>query len=865
MSEFIYILENSSMPGLVKIGRTDRSVSERVNELSSHTGVPTGFTVVREYSVINSVEAERIIHERLSAYRVSNNREFFKLDAEDAADIIESILETVKPKPRRDFAWEDEIVARALPIVVKAGMARPRMLEEMLSVSYEEALFVIQQLQVRGVIDEHNISVWKAIAPNPVPERQTQNSQLENEIVTEQQKEKLRFFGCTWDEGITEIQAKDALKECAKQFPEAEAAYQRGLSKPEPRKDNPPIQKKKSAFPFSNWIHAFADKRRNSKEKSPQESILERRAQDLEKQAKQLQKQVTHSGLGADLQPMPERTVRDLSVPHTKGPHIRKTAVPNTTQPSAVAQTPIIGNYQLPSLDFLQLPDMAIMPTESKEKLMANARLMQRTLAQFDIEVSLGDITRGPTITRYELHPAPGVRLEDIAALSNKIAAALRAEEIAILTPIPSKGCVGVDVPNVVKTKVIIRDLLESDEWRNTKAKIPLALGKDIYGHPIIADLTEMPHMLIAGNTGSGKSICIHSIIASLLFRFSPDQLRFIMIDPKVVELQFYNALPHLVVPVVTDPKKAILALRWAVNEMEKRYQLFGHVGTLNIGAFNARPHKKIVSQEPELRLMSKKEKVEPGAETFTVEVDEEIVVPQEEDIVIPEKLSYIFIAIENAESLMQVAPEDMEMAIARITQMGRPAGIHLILTMQPGSQNELSEKAYTGIPARIAFRCASRIESRSIIGTRGAEKLLGKGDMFYLLPGSAKLIRAQGALITDQEIQNIVGFIAKQAKPNYDMETRQQLFKQVATDNPSGTGEDEELIQACVEVIRSEQKASVPLLQRRLRLGYTRAARIMDELENRGIVGPNKGAEPRDILIDLNDYGADGAGREAV
>jgi S-DNA-T family DNA segregation ATPase FtsK/SpoIIIE len=684
----------------------------------------------------------------------------------------------------------------------------------------------------------------------------------------------------------------------------------------------------------------------SSSSSSPQEAALERRARDLEKQAKQLQEQVARSGLGADLQPVPEPTVRDLSVPQAKGPRIRKTTMPEPAKtiepaeegqvisakevvaattddilgkkstdkasvktdeaksevtavktesekeekpaaeksepeikitgitpvrpkpkhkPITVAQTPIIGNYQLPSLDFLQLPDMTVKPTESKEELMANARLMQQTLAQFDIEVSLGDITKGPTITRYELHPAPGVKLEKITGLSNNIAAALKAERIHILAPVPGKSSVGVEVPNAVKTKVIMRDLLESDEWRATKARIPLALGKDVYGHPIVADLAEMPHLLIAGSTGSGKSVTINAIIASLLYRFSPDQLRFVMIDPKVVELQLYNALPHLVVPVVTDPKKVILALRWVVNEMEKRYQIFAKVGVRNIATFNARPNKKLVPQEPELPLMSKKEKVEPGAEGFAVEVDEEIVVPREEDIVIPEKLSYIVVIIDELADLMLVAPADVEMAIARITQMARAAGIHCIVATQRPSVDVITGVIKANIPARIAFQVAAKVDSRTILDAMGADKLLGKGDMLYLPPGSAKLIRAQGALITDQEIQNIVEFIARQGKPNYDIEIHQQLSKPAASDIPSGIDEDEDLIQDCIEVIRSEQKASVSLLQRRLRLGYTRAARIMDELENRGIVGPSKGAEPRDILIDLDGGGADGAGQEAV
>jgi S-DNA-T family DNA segregation ATPase FtsK/SpoIIIE len=412
-----------------------------------------------------------------------------------------------------------------------------------------------------------------------------------------------------------------------------------------------------------------------------------------------------------------------------------------------------------------------------------------------------------------------------------------------------------------------MRDLFETEEWRNSKARIPLALGKDVYGHLIISDLAEMPHLLIAGSTGSGKSVCINSIITSLLYRFPPDQLRFVMIDPKVVEMQQYNELPHLVVPVVTDPKKVILALRWVVQEMEKRYKIFAQVGVRNIASFNGRPkNKPLPQQELELPLKVKKEKVEPGAEGFAVEVDEEIVVPREEEIVIPEKLSYIVVIIDELADLMLVAPADVEMAIARITQMARAAGIHCIVATQRPSVDVITGVIKANIAARIAFQCASRVDSRTILDAMGAEKLLGKGDMLYLPPGSAKLIRAQGALVTDQEIHDIVDFIAKQGKPNYDVEIHQQLSKPTASyGDESGIDEDEDLIQQCIEVIRSEQKASVSLMQRRLRLGYTRAARIMDELENRGIVGPSKGAEPRDILLDLDGGGADGAGQSGV
>jgi len=706
-------------------------------------------------------------------------------------------------------------------------------------------------------------------------------------------------------------------------------------------------------FQLGEWIRRLLQKEPAGDEpKSADETALERRAHELERQAKKLQEEVQRSGLGADLQPVPEPTVRDLSVSQAKPApaRVRKTTLPEppreleaareaepappreavaaTTEdilgkkpeaaekpaatktetaiaekngaeksdgekpepvvhmadgsvpaappkpraprkpkPLTVAATPIIGNYQLPPLDFLQHPDLTVKPTESKEELMANARLMQQTLAQFDIEVSLGDITKGPTITRYELHPAPGVKLEKITALPNNIAAALKAERVHILAPVPGKSSVGIEVPNPVKTTVIVRDLFESEEWRNTKAKIPIALGKDVYGHPIVADLSEMPHLLIAGSTGSGKSVCINAIITSLLYRFSPDQLRFVMIDPKVVELQHYNSLPHLVVPVITDPKKVILALRWVVNEMEKRYQIFARVGVRNINSFNSRPKNKLAPPaEPELPLMAKKEKVEPGAEGFAVEVDEEIVVPREEDIVIPEKLSYIVVIIDELADLMLVAPTDVEMAIARITQMARAAGIHCIVATQRPSVDVITGVIKANITARIAFQCAAKVDSRTILDAMGADKLLGKGDMLYLPPGSGKLIRAQGALITDQEILSIVGFIAKQAKPSYEMEIHRQLSQPAANfGNESGIDEDEELIQQCIEVIRSEQKASVSLMQRRLRLGYTRAARIMDELENRGIVGPSKGAEPRDILIDLDGTGADGGGQQAV
>lgn len=527
---------------------------------------------------------------------------------------------------------------------------------------------------------------------------------------------------------------------------------------------------------------------------------------------------------------------------------------PRKSKTTTVARAPVIGNYKLPPNEFLQIPEPNKGPSETKEELIANAKVMQQTLAQFGIEVSLGDITKGPTITRYELHPAPGVKLEKIANLSNNITAALRAERINILAPVPGKSSVGIEVPNRHKSLVTLRDLMESDRWRKTKARVPVALGKDVYGKPIIADLAEMPHLLIAGATGAGKSVCVNSIIASLLYRFSPEDLRFVMIDPKVVELQVYNKLPHLVVPVVTDPKKVILALRWVVQEMENRYKIFAKVGVKNIQGFNGRPaDNPAPEQDPELPLFGEGEKVGTNSEGFAVEVDEEIVVPREDDVDVPGKLSYIVVVIDELADLMLSAPADVESAIARITQMARAAGIHCIVATQRPSVDVITGVIKANIPARIAFQTASKIDSRTILDEMGAEKLLGKGDMLYLKPTAAQPMRAQGALVTDQEIQGVVDFIAKQGSPAYELEIHNQLKKPTAIYETGASGEDEELIQSSIEVIRTEHKASVSLLQRRLRLGYTRAARIMDELEDRGIVGASKGAEPRDILIDLD------------
>lgn len=556
-----------------------------------------------------------------------------------------------------------------------------------------------------------------------------------------------------------------------------------------------------------------------------------------------------------------ESSVHIAAPVSSTGPLQQQKKKPKATR---VDRGPMIENYNLPPASFLQAPEYNAAPVDATEELKAQAITIQKTLQQFGVEVTLGDITKGPTITRFELHPAAGVKMEKITTYANNITAALEAERINILAPVPGKSTVGVEVPNRVKTKVIMRDLLESDEWKKSKAKIPVALGKDVYGKPMIADLAEMPHLLIAGATGAGKSVCMNSIIASLLYKFSPDEMRLVMIDPKVVELQMYNKLPHLVVPVVTDPKKVILALRWVVQEMEKRYKIFAQENVKNIHSFNKRsPKKPQTEAEPELPLFGGGgDRVEAGQEGFAVEIDEEITVPREQELEIPDKLSYIVVVIDELADLMLTAPAEVENAIARITQMARAAGIHCIVATQRPSVKVITGVIKANIPSRIAFQVASKIDSRVILDEMGAEKLLGKGDMLYQPPGAPKPIRAQGPLVEDHEIEQIVDFIAEQGKPSYEMEIHQQLSKPVATLDAQPSDEEEELIQQCIEVIRSEQKASVSKLQRRLRLGYNRAARLMDELEDRGIVGPAMGNEPREILIDLDGTGADGRGQ---
>ncbi len=462
-----------------------------------------------------------------------------------------------------------------------------------------------------------------------------------------------------------------------------------------------------------------------------------------------------------------------------------------------------IGDYHLPSLDLLDSPP-PLEARQIKEDLEANARILEDTLEDFGISAKVTDIERGPVITRYELEPAPGVKLNRIVALSDDIALAMKAQSVRIIAPIPGKGRVGVEVPNMQSSFVYLKEVLATQKFQEASSKLTLALGKDIGGQPIVADLDDMPHLLIAGTTGAGKTVCVNSLILSLLFKATPYDLKFLMVDPKMVELMPFNGLPHLLCPILTDAKRTSQALNWVVNEMEERYQLLAKVGARNIASYNEKQ----------------------------------------------EKLPYIVVVIDEFADLMSVAAEQIENAVTRLAQLSRAVGIHLILATQRPSVDVITGVIKANLPARISFKVASKVDSRTVLDMNGADKLLGKGDMLFLRPGESKLIRIQGSLVSDKEIERVVGFIKSQAEPVYDEEILKEQQKSSRT-----FGEKDELYDEAVRIIMESNQASVSILQRRLRLGYTRAARIIDTMEEEGLVGHFEGSKPRKILVDREPW----------
>lgn len=485
------------------------------------------------------------------------------------------------------------------------------------------------------------------------------------------------------------------------------------------------------------------------------------------------------------------------------------------------------GGYRLPPLDLLA-PLQDELGIEYSEDHAATSTILQETLAEFGIEAKVTNVERGPVVTRFELLPAPGVRLEKISALSNNIALVMKAESVRVQAPIPGKGVVGIEVPNSSSTMVLMREVMESKEWRSGKQALPLALGKDVGGHVLVADLADMPHMLIAGATGSGKTVCMNSILAGLLMSRSPEEMRLMLIDPKIVEFSGYEGLPHLVVPVITDPKKVSLGLRWAINEMEKRYKMFAKVGVRNIKGFNSRP----IVKQPDL-------------------FDEEGGPPEEDVHHIPDRVPYIVIVVDELADLMLVAQAEIENSIARLAQLSRAVGIHMVLATQRPSVNVITGTIKANFPARVAFQVAQKVDSRTILDAPGADKLLGKGDMLFLPPGSSKLVRSQGTMTSDEEIRDIVTFIKEQGGPRYEGAIKEKIESKAAA--MPDMEEEDDMLEAAIEVIRQTRRASTSSLQRRLRIGYTRAARLMDMLEERGVIGPPQGSDPREILIDLD------------
>lgn len=519
---------------------------------------------------------------------------------------------------------------------------------------------------------------------------------------------------------------------------------------------------------------------------------------------------------------------------------------PEETKKSKTATLPVRGDdkdYQFPPLSLLK---DQIKPTaaSSEEEHRQNAENLLRILGEFGVEVSLGEIHVGPVITRYEVVPAPGVRVEKIAGLDKNIALGMRAQSVRILAPIPGKAAVGVEVPNQKPTPVGMREILESEDWSSAKAELPIALGKDVSGKPLISDLTKMPHLLIAGATGSGKSVCINSIVASILYSASPRNVRLLMVDPKVVELKIFNSLPHMLIPVVTEPKKVPAALKWLLGEMEQRYQIFAKVNVRNIVGFNSR--KRSDDNKPADEAQAALSGLDPNAD---------------QDIEIPDRLPYIVAIIDELADLMMIAPAEIETSIARLAQLARAAGIHLIIATQRPSVNVITGVIKANLPSRIAFQVASQVDSRTILDTKGADTLIGRGDMLFSPPGTSRLVRAQGAFVADEEISGLVEFLKRNGPPQYAQAVQQHIDRASREDEEGDegggeegdAGDDEALYAQAIDVLKSTKRASTSMLQRRLRIGYNRAARIMDLMEQKGVVGPENGSSPREILVDLD------------
>jgi S-DNA-T family DNA segregation ATPase FtsK/SpoIIIE len=486
-----------------------------------------------------------------------------------------------------------------------------------------------------------------------------------------------------------------------------------------------------------------------------------------------------------------------------------------------------------------------------REGLTATAEKLRQKLASFGIQGQVTQIRPGPVVTMFEFLPAAGVKVSRIASLADDLAMAMEALRVRIVAPIPGKGVVGIEVPNKQREEVVLRELVEQDAFQKSHSKLAMCLGKDIEGMPYVADLARMPHLLIAGTTGSGKSVAVNSMLVSMLLRCTPEEVRFLMVDPKMLELSVYEGIPHLLLPVVTDAKKAAMALRWAVEEMERRYQLLADCGVRNIGSFN----KKVEKEGDGARRPHRQPR-----ETRVIELG----VPEPAQTELPleplKKLPYIVIIIDELADLMMVASREVETYIARLAQMARAAGIHLMVATQRPSTDVVTGVIKANFPARISFQVASRHDSATIINAPGAENLLGMGDMLILPPGTSTLTRVHGPYVDEKEIHAVVEHWKAQGAPVYDP----TILRSRAEDEGGALIDDEgpdELYDQAVAALADMRFISISLLQRKLRVGYNRAARMIERMEREGMVGPADGAKPREVLIrPLGEMGAQDA-----
>jgi S-DNA-T family DNA segregation ATPase FtsK/SpoIIIE len=504
------------------------------------------------------------------------------------------------------------------------------------------------------------------------------------------------------------------------------------------------------------------------------------------------------------------------------------------------------GTYHRPSHALLDHDGAPAKPI-NRESLTMAARLLEKKLLDFGVEGEVVEVKPGPVVTMYEFAPAAGVKVNKVSNLSDDLAMALQAVSIRIVAPIPGRGVVGIEIPNKDRETVYLKEIIESDQFSRSGAKLPMALGKDIFGQTVVSDLAKMPHLLVAGSTGSGKSVSINTMILSLLYRATPDDVRLIMIDPKMIELSIYEGIPHLLLPVVTDPKKASLALAWAVREMERRYQLLADKGVRHLDGYN----KKLAKE-----LSDKKNAPPIVAEPPDPDADEEF----EPDFgVLPSAaakeelehghLPYIVVIVDELADLMMVAGREVEESIARLAQKARASGIHLILATQRPSVDVITGLIKANFPTRISFKVFSRTDSRTILDSMGAEALLGMGDMLFLPPGVGYLERVHGAFVSELEVQRVVDFLSKQGNPDYD-----KSILQAPAGGAGGSEEDDgydEHWDEALRIVTDSRQASISMLQRRLRVGYNRAARMIEKMEQEGIVGQSDGSgKPREVLI---------------